>query len=757
MRPPVRNNDDEAEKRQRRQSLVEQSRRRKSFGRPSAAASASIGPASSTDDPPPATQGLSPEEVNRRFEEWMKIAADNKINAGNSWNLALIDYFHDMTLLKEGDSINFTKASCTLDGCVKIYISRVDSVDGEARKLYSGLVDSTAEMRSHRRAGNDSGDEGGSGDEGNENGNGLAKKTRKRTQRVGRTLETDINALNVKKFDSDFMVDPLFRKTSADFDEGGARGLLLNHLCISNTGHMIFDASDAKVVQYNENNHVESTKVDITKLKSDFGATLATIWNRDICPSLKSFEFSTVNASAGLPFDPSKLIPDRPPVDKDSNGVPSGNENNHSMNDDDSDDDPFAAYDDTPHSGLGSGDGGHGDLIMDEDIAPGIDMEEDMGSHDVNDQAHVDQQQTEFVKGTLGEAHYVISNEPEDDGLFSYFDSQMKKGWAGPEHWRMRAMAKAKSMTPAASATKKGRKSKEPFTIDFVNGTPPNLEQLFAPGSAANTLSKSALAITAKTKNLLPDDIHYSSKDLLQLFLKPDCTIKFRRKDGSTKVATNAHGVDGHFDPFNLARGNDEEQVAGNNGTLHDHGAYPDDPFGFDDDDDDMDDAMAPTQQSELVGDDDLAGMRAAPRDDSMPASFMREQDFGSQLVEKPKKVRIIPLNYARAAKRVDVRALKRNLWLELIRNPSSKPRGADPFMDPDTPSTPSLPQSDEQVPDQRRFSDVVHQLRGVYPERKLLDISAAFCFICVLHLANDNHLKMEGQSDLDDFVIMQG
>jgi hypothetical protein len=33
-----------------------------------------------------------------------------------------------------------------------------------------------------------------------------------------------LEALNVKKFDLAFTVDPLFHKTSAQFDEGGARG-----------------------------------------------------------------------------------------------------------------------------------------------------------------------------------------------------------------------------------------------------------------------------------------------------------------------------------------------------------------------------------------------------------------------------------------------------------------------------------------------------------------------------------------------------
>jgi condensin complex subunit 2 len=91
------------------------------------------------------------------FEEWMKMATDNKINATNSWNFALIDYFHDMSLLKEGDGVNFQKASCTLDGCVKIYTSRVDSVATETGKLLSGLADSGNSKK--KRGENEEGEE----------------------------------------------------------------------------------------------------------------------------------------------------------------------------------------------------------------------------------------------------------------------------------------------------------------------------------------------------------------------------------------------------------------------------------------------------------------------------------------------------------------------------------------------------------------------------------------------------------------------
>lgn len=112
------------------------------------------------------------------FEEWMKMATDNKINAANSWNFALIDYFHDMSLLKEGDGVNFQKASCTLDGCVKIYTSRVDSVATETGKLLSGLADSRDSKK--KRGDGEEGAEGeDSEEEVDEDGNVRKKPKRK--------------------------------------------------------------------------------------------------------------------------------------------------------------------------------------------------------------------------------------------------------------------------------------------------------------------------------------------------------------------------------------------------------------------------------------------------------------------------------------------------------------------------------------------------------------------------------------------------
>lgn len=59
-------------------------------------------------------------------------------------------------------------------------------------------------------------------------------------------------------------------------------------------------------------------------------------------------------------------------------------------------------------------------------------------------------------------------------------------------------------------------------------------------------------------------------------------------------------------------------------------------------------------------------------------------------------------------------------------------------------------------VEEPRTFTDVVHGLDQVYPEKKRKDISVAFCFICVLHLANEQNLKVLGNSDLSNLTISQ-
>lgn len=76
-----------------------------------------------------------------------------------------------MSLLRNelDNSINFQKASFTLDGCVKIWTSRVDSVGTETGKLLNNLAD---ELRT-AQGGQDPGD-----DEDNREGEPKSKKAK---------------------------------------------------------------------------------------------------------------------------------------------------------------------------------------------------------------------------------------------------------------------------------------------------------------------------------------------------------------------------------------------------------------------------------------------------------------------------------------------------------------------------------------------------------------------------------------------------
>jgi condensin complex subunit 2 len=188
-----------------------------------------------------------------------------KINATNSWNFALIDYFHDMSLLRNNsdNSINFQRASCTLDGCVKIWTSRVDSVGTETGKLLSNLADE----------GNNLADDGAGSD--NPDSGDTQQTKRTRTHRQESTLAKNAAQLRSKKLDLEFNVDPLFKKTSADFDEGGAQGLLMNHLSLGMGSEgalrVVFDAGDsiAKDVGDDEDDPVlePEEEVDLSEIR----------------------------------------------------------------------------------------------------------------------------------------------------------------------------------------------------------------------------------------------------------------------------------------------------------------------------------------------------------------------------------------------------------------------------------------------------------------------------------------------------------
>jgi len=53
-------------------------------------------------------------------------------------------------------------------------------------------------------------------------------------------------------------------------------------------------------------------------------------------------------------------------------------------------------------------------------------------------------------------------------------------------------------------------------------------------------------------------------------------------------------------------------------------------------------------------------------------------------------------------------------------------------------------------------FTSVMNGLQAVYPKPAMADISTSFCFICLLHLANEKGLVLENSSNFEEITIQK-
>lgn len=73
-----------------------------------------------------------------------------------------------------------------------------------------------------------------------------------------------------------------------------------------------------------------------------------------------------------------------------------------------------------------------------------------------------------------------------------------------------------------------------------------------------------------------------------------------------------------------------------------------------------------------------------------------------------------------------------------------SAPPPPDAFEDPAT----------KAVDGSLTFTEVVNNLQAVYPKQAMNDISTSYCFICLLHLANEKGLVINNQENFEDLTI---
>jgi condensin complex subunit 2 len=58
----------------------------------------------------------------------------------------------------------------------------------------------------------------------------LRSKAASNRMNVATTLEKNTSALNATRLENEYFVDPMFQKMSKAFDEGGAKGMLMNNI-----------------------------------------------------------------------------------------------------------------------------------------------------------------------------------------------------------------------------------------------------------------------------------------------------------------------------------------------------------------------------------------------------------------------------------------------------------------------------------------------------------------------------------------------
>jgi condensin complex subunit 2 len=487
---------------------------------------------------------------------------------------------------------------------------------------------------------------------------------------------------------------------------------LLNHLAIDAQGRIVFDSSDDAgdasgegsatrrkddAVQEEDteldsllssrdeeqDEDEEDVEFDVAALGARFFPNLDHLDEQDICPSLKNFDLGDPSGSMDIPFlkapedwrqDKDKASDNEMPAIGDKTGIFLDDDNPIGFDDDD---DGLLGTFDLP-ADTGFGEGGEAwardaavetrmrvhEVGLDNDGMGGGDGEDGDGMGTGNFDPETGEHVISMDRGGKAQGTH--------DGILSYFDEALQKNWAGPEHWRIR---KIKDINKPATATKV-RKEKELFEIDFASPLSQTIaETIYTQASSNTVISLPKKDWKSKTKNLLPDDKHFNSKQLLRLFLKPKARMGSRRsafgaKSGGFGQTKPEEAPNGEMDEAFWA--NKEGPVGGEDDVApqgdYDANFFQDDGLpmaGGIDDDDDMEFADARDHFSpgaEERGEGGMGGLNDI-LNGGMTQATEGEGAFGTQLVTQSRRLRPEYVQYARVAKKVDVRRLKEELW----------------------------------------------------------------------------------------------
>lgn len=271
-------------------------------------------------------------------------------------------------------------------------------------------------------------------------------------------------------FELDFAQDPLFQKTASDFDQGGATGLLLSNLDISEQGYLIFGTSSTLEQLPGPTNEI----CDLSGLQTRFGARFGNIDNQVICPTFQKFMFNS------------------------DDFIEEFNMNFENRND--------FFYEPADLSSIDTTDNYNERMEqMDESMAV------DMDSHVFDEPDHqVENNEIQMVQENVMK---MIHGSTINQNKYLYFDNIKGSQWVGPEHWKTRILN--------TTTTTKPRIKKIKIPIDFNLEVNPAL--IFQKTKTSLLLPKATLE--SKQLNLLGEDKQFNSKRFTKMFLKPEYNV----------------------------------------------------------------------------------------------------------------------------------------------------------------------------------------------------------------------------------------
>jgi len=657
--------------------------------------------------------GLSAAQLAEHYNNCIKLSAENKISAKNAFNLQLIDYMATMIKKKESDMNNFQVAAGTLDASTKIYAYRVDSVYGDTLKIASGLGQAGKQ---------DDGAEGGEAVEGAEEGgddvdpNNPDQPKKKRRLKKSSTVEKNLKNINVSKFELEFDVDPLFKKTSSQFDGGAGGNQFLATLSVRDeTCELLLDSDTV----------MESVNTGLTPQKGVVGSGFSEV------PGLEAGMDSLVVCQTFNTFSFSKWSLEREGHDEDeeynrlNESISASQEeraanNLTGMETEENAFDAFAVPE--PIDDLGEG-------MVDHDIG-GDDMDRTEWSERAVGHAAEGGPRPGFTASlpmTTADMLSVLTTAPLE---YSYFDHGKLGAWAGPKHWKFKPLSK---VVPEGEKLK-GRKRKEVIQLnyDMYDGKEEteDLQEILEKLSSLLAVPKKSVKLVDKTmkgwnreRSTLPEDLHYSGHELVRLKTVDKMVVQAVKKVPDAEV----DDVDDY----------DYDNAADNEGYCPD----------IDDEQDAYGDPLDDPSQPNL-GSSMLEGDQEVP--ESQVADFA-----GENLVEAPKMVdkAALQIGYAKTAKKVDMKRIKKVAWSILTQEKENQSGSPEKQLDKE-----GADHAQKEV-EETQFTTLYKTLKQPtkLPKTMSENLSVPLAFIALLHLCNEESLHLIPSQQMEDFKIVQG